>query len=120
MITSSNVLDVLSAYSDLEDCNNSLLLAESEKALSWVTARLKDGIDENNALIAHTAAAIAHYNLFIKRLSDTDRLDSYKAGDMTVKRNLKAELQLEQTLKESALADAAEILKDGGFFCIGN
>ncbi len=120
MPTAGDVYAVLITYGDTEGFSRELLTAESEKGLAWVKKRLKEGVCESDPLIAETAAAIAHWFFFIKKLSDTDKYGTYKAGDLTVSRDLQKELKLEKTARDEALAAAAEILKDGGFYFSGH
>lgn len=120
MASVSDVNEILSTYSDMMEYSSNQLYVACESALSWVTERLKDGIDDNHPLIARTAAAIAHYNMFFLKLTESDKYESYKAGDMTIKRNLQRELQTERELRDSAIAAASSILTDGGFLFLGN
>lgn len=92
------------------------VLAECDRALQDVLARCKEGVSEDSPLIAVTAAAIARYQLFLRAMSDADRFETFKAGDLSVTRDSQKELELERLILEQALARAAEILTDRGFF----
>ncbi|MBR3554054.1 MAG: hypothetical protein IKN72_11815 [Clostridia bacterium] len=92
------------------------VLSECDRALQDVIARCKPDVSEDTPLIAVTAAAIARYHLFLLTISDADRFDSFKAGDLSVTRDSQKELALERLLLEEALTRAAEILTDRGFF----
>ncbi len=119
MASVSDVKEILLTYSDMTEFSSSQLDVACESALDWVTERLKDGTDKSNPLIERTAAAIAHYNMFFLKLTESDKYESYKAGDMTVRRNLQKELQTEKELRDTALAAASSILKDERFCFVG-
>lgn len=119
MITVSDVYSALCAYETSKEHTGEELFPCCERGLAWVKARLKDGTDENDPLITQTAAAIADFYFFIRRFSDTDSYESYKAGDMTVKRNPEKEMRLAIEKRALAIAEASSILKDGGFYCCG-
>ena len=78
--------------------------------------RWKPQVSEDDPLVAQTAAALARFALFTQQVGDADRFSSFKAGDLTVTKDRKAELAFETQLRDEALAAAACILKDGGFF----
>lgn len=116
----SDVLACLTEYADMESYTSQQLQSCCERGLLWVTEHLRPGTDENNPLIITTAAALAHYFFFLTRLTETDKYESYTAGDMTVRRNLEKEMCLETRIKDEAIAAASSILTDGGFFFCGN
>ena len=118
MITVSDVIGALSLYSDTKDCSAEKLTAFATAGLDYVKSRLKDTADENSPLIIETAAAVAHYHFFLGAISSSDRYESYKAGDMTVRRNISKEFQIEKEVMLNALCEAAEILTDKGFCVI--
>lgn len=118
MITVSDVYSVLCTYESSKGFSSEELLPCCERGLQWVRARLREGTDENDPLIAVTAAAVADYYFFIQRLSDIDTYESYKVGDMTIKRNPEKEMKLAMERRALAIAEAGSILKDGGFYCV--
>lgn len=91
------------------------LLNSSCRALEKVKRNLKDGVDENNPMILETAAALARFELFCLSLGETERFSSYKAGDVTIQKNFEKEFEFEKALRDEALANAVDILQDGGF-----
>ena len=95
---------------------DAIVLQECDRALQDVNARRRADVSENAPLVAQTAAALARYSLFLQSMSDADRFDSFKAGDLTVTRDSQKELSLERLILQEALARAAEILTDRGFF----
>ncbi len=115
----SDVLTCLKNYADMDSYTPEQLMPSCERGLLWVLGHLKSGTDKNHPLIIHTAAAIAHYYFFLSRMSETDKFESYTAGDMTVRRNLEKEMSFESRSRDEAIAAASSILVDGGFFFRG-
>ncbi len=118
MISVSDVYGVLCTYETSKGISSEELLPCCKRGLEWVKNRLRDDADENDPLITMTAAAIADFYFFIKRLSDIDSYESYKVGDMTIKRNPEKEMKLALEKRAFAIAEAGSILKDGGFYCV--
>ncbi len=118
MISAVDVCNALKSYSDTEGFSESQLSSFAEAGLSFVKGRLREGVDENHPLILRTATVVAHYNFFLGTISSSDRYESYKAGDMTVRRNISKEFQIEKEVMLNALCEAAEILTDKGFCVI--
>lgn len=118
MISAADVSNALKSYSDTEGFSESQLSSFAEAGLSFVKGRLREGVDENHPLILRTATVVAHYNFFLGTISSSDRYESYKAGDMTVRRNISKEFQIEKEVMLNALCEAAEILTDKGFCVI--
>lgn len=119
MIQTSDVLTELMNYADIEGYSESQLCPSCERGLLWVQNKLREGVDEDNVLITHTAAALAHFFFFLCRLAEPDKYATYKAGDMSVSRNIEKEFEFEKNLRKEAIAAASEILKDGGFCFLG-
>ena len=115
MVSVTDVYNALKNYSDTEGVSESQINSFAEAGLSFVKGRLKEDTDENNPLILRTATVIAHYNFFLGTLSSSDRYESYKAGDMTIRRNISKEFQIEKEVLMNTLCEAAEILTDKGF-----
>ena len=118
MISAADVCNALKNYSDTEGFSESQLSSFAEAGLSFVKGRLREGVDENHPLILRTATVVAHYNFFLGTISSSDRYESYKAGDMTVRRSISKEFQIEKEVMLNALCEAAEILTDKGFCVI--
>ncbi len=119
MITSSDVLTQLSCNYDTSGYPEEELLSCCEAGLSWVNSRLKTNTSKDDPLIAQTAAAIAHYHFFVRTLTEPDKYESYKVGDITVNADPSKALEREKQIRDNAIADAASILVDGGFYCCG-
>lgn len=119
MITASDVLITLCSNYDTSGYPQDELLDCCQAGLSWVRERLKKGVPDTNALITQTAAAIAHYHFFIRTLTEPEKYESYRVGDITVNCDPSKALEREILLRDRAVAEAASILTDGGFYCCG-
>lgn len=120
MISATDVYTALCNYSDTSDYTQEELLPSCKDGLNWVIRRLRNGVDEADPLILETAVVIAHYYFFIKRLTEPDKYENYKVGDITIKQSVQKQYELEKELRQSAIANAASILKDGGFYFCGS
>ena len=112
----TQVLAILRDNRLFDETDEGVLLRACVRALGFVKDRLRDDADESDPRIAVTAAALARYRLFFDMLESGERFSSYKAGDITIQRDLKAEVAAEKALRDEALTQAAPILRDGGFF----
>ena len=119
MYTADNLLLALREYIELYSFSNDQLLPSCKKGLNWVYARLRSGVDEDDPLILSTAVSLAHFFFYAFRLSDPDKYESYKVGDVTVRKDALKLLQIEKEMRDQAIADAAPILKDCEFYCRG-
>lgn len=119
MITANDVLTVLRSNYDTSDYPLEELLGFCDTGLKWVLQRLRPGVSGDNPLITRTAASIARFQLFTKALSEPEKYKSYRVGDITVTNNPSEALKREGLLRDLAIAEAATILIDGGFFCSG-
>ena len=112
----TQVLAILRDNRLFDETDEGVLLRACVRALGETKERLRDGVDESDPRVAQTAAALARYALFCAMLDSGERFSSYRAGDITIQRDLKAEFAAEQALRDEALTQAAPILRDGGFF----
>lgn len=119
MITANDVLTVLRSNYDTADYPLEDLLSCCDTGLDWVLRHLRSGVAPDNPLITRTAAAVAHFHFFIRTLSEPEKYESYRVGDLSVTNNPSKALERETHLRDFAIADAASILIDGGFFCSG-
>ena len=119
MITADDVLTTLCSNYDTSGYPQEDLLSCCETGLNWVKGRLKKGVSESNPLIKQTAAAVAHFHFFIRTLTEPEKYESYRVGDITVNSDPSKDLERERMIRDNALADAASILVDGGFYCSG-
>lgn len=119
MITADDVLSVLSSNYDTSDYPIDTLYPFCSIGLDWVLCRLKSGVAADNPLIATTAAAIARFHFSTQVLSEPDKYESYRVGDISITNNPSKAYEREKQLRDYAVAQAAPILTDGGFFCCG-
>lgn len=119
MITVNDVYAALCTYESAKGLTGEELFPCCSQGLDWVKANLRDSADENDPLITETAAALADFYLFLKKQSETDAYESYKVGDMTIRRNIEKELSIAEKKRDMAIARAHSILNDGGFYCCG-
>jgi len=116
MIEAAEVYAVLKENPEFSDAEASQLMLQCQAGVDKVKRNLKDGVNEDDPLIGKTAAAMARYYFFLSCVGGTQKYSSYKVGDLTVQRDFEKEFELENRLMQQAIADAAEILKDGGFY----
>ena len=86
------------------------------RVLESLRPRLREDAEETDVRLLRLAAALARFELFSLLLGESERFASYKAGDITIQKDIQKELRFEQQLRDEALAAAAPILKDGGFY----
>lgn len=103
-----------------EDMSQKDIMPACETAVLWLKRHIKDGADGDSPLACKTAAAMARFYIFVSLMGKNDSYGSFKVGDVTVKRDLQKEYEIEKELRTQALCDAAEILKDGGFYFAAN
>jgi hypothetical protein len=119
MITANDVLTVLRSNYDTVDYPDEELLSCCDVGLKWVNARLRSDAADDDPLITHTAAAVAHYHFFVRTLCEPEKYETYRVGDITININPSKALERETLLRDTAIAEAASILVDGGFYCRG-
>ncbi|MBQ7860797.1 MAG: hypothetical protein IJ349_01165 [Clostridia bacterium] len=119
MITANDVLTVLRSNYDTVDYPDEELLSCCDIGLRWVNARLRSDTADDEPLIARTAAAVAHYHFFVRTLCEPEKYETYRVGDITINNNPSKALERETLLRDTAIAEAASILVDGGFYCRG-
>ena len=120
MINVSDVYAALCSYESVKGFTSQELLPCCSQGLSWVMANLRSTADEDDPLIVSTAAALADFYFFLKRQGESEAYESYKVGDMTVRRNAEKELDLAERKRDLAIARASSILTDGGFYFSGH
>lgn len=120
MITANDVLTVLCSNYDTADYPHEELLSCCKLGLSFVQERLKPGVAADNPLIAETAAAVAHYHFFVRTLTEPEKYESYRVGDLSITNDPTKALQREMIIRDDAILRAHSILQDGGFACYAN
>lgn len=112
----TQVLAVLRDNRLFDETDEDVLLRAAVRALGEVKERMRPDADKSDPRVAITAAALARFRLFSELTENGERFASFKAGDITVSRDLRAEYETERALRDEALAAAAPLLRDGGFF----
>ena len=102
------------------DLTRDELLPFCKRATDWLLRNIKEDADTNSPLALRVAEGAARYYAFTSRIGTTESYGSFKVGDMTLKRDIKNEIEIERRLYEEALCEGAKILKDGGFFFAAN
>ncbi len=119
MVTATDVYELLSKQPVVESVSEELISACCEQGVNYVYSHLKENAEADEYLILVTAVAMAEFYLSGKKYSETDIYDTYSAGDLTFRRNCEREMKVAKEKMILALSDASEILKDGGFYCVG-
>ena len=57
--------------------------------------------------------------LCVRRAGNSDGVESFKAGDITVKKGADSSLKFAASVRDAALAELTPLLSDDGFFCCG-
>lgn len=112
----TQVLAILRDNRLFDETDEDVLLRAAVRALGEVKQRLRPEADESDPRVALTAAALARFRLFSELSESGERFASFRAGDVAVHRDLRAEFETERALRDEALAAAAPLLRDGGFF----
>ena len=111
MITQWSVLSLLKQLTDIGEEEEKLCLGIALSSLERVQSRLRADADINDVRIAQAAAGLAYYALCVRRAGNSDGVESFKAGDITVK--------FAASVRDAALAELTPLLSDDGFFCCG-
>ena len=62
---------------------------------------------------------VQYYALCVRRAGNSDGVESFKAGDITVKKGADSSLKFAASVRDAALAELTPLLSDDGFFCCG-
>lgn len=92
MITQWSVLSLLKQLTDIGEEEEKLCLGIALSSLERVQSRLRADADMDDVRIAQAAAGLAYYALCVRRAGNSDGVESFKAGDITVKRARTAHL----------------------------
>lgn len=120
MIKPNKVCEELVSLGAYNDYTAETLLPFCTQAVNWLARHIKEDADSNGDLALRTAMAMARFYIFVNSLSATESYGNFKLGDMTLKRDIQKEYEIEKELRYRALCEAAEILKDGGFYFASN
>ncbi len=116
MITNEKVYNMLCLQPIVKDVSQELVLSCCEYAVKYIEAQLRSDVNADEYLLLVTATAVAEHRLFTQKYSEIDTYDTYSMGDITFRRNCERELKVATEKLKLALAQAASILKDGGFY----
>lgn len=116
LIEAIDICAVLKENAAFDSLQPEAMLPVCGRVLRALTPRLREDADPDDVRLLRLAAALARFELFSLLLSESERFSSYKAGDITIQKDLQKELKFEQQLRDEALAAAAPILRDGGFY----
>ena len=103
----------------VSSADEGLVKACIEEAVAWVTPRLRDDADDESPQVMSIITALSEFYLFLRSTEEIDGYDTYSVGDLTFRRNCERELRAAKEKRDTAIADACVILKDGGFYCYG-
>ena len=104
MITQWSVLSLLRQLTDIGEDEEKVCLGIALSSLERVQSRLR---------------ADADMDLCVRRAGNSDGVESFKAGDITVKKDADSSLKFAASVRDSALAELTPLLSDDGFFCCG-
>ena len=116
MIEAIDICAVLKENAAFDSLSPEAMLPVCGRVLRALQPRLRENVEPDDVRLLRLAAALARFELFGLLLSETERFSGYKAGDITIQKDLQKELKFEQLLRDEALAEAAPLLRDGGFY----
>ncbi|MDD6021683.1 MAG: hypothetical protein ACI4GA_07860 [Acutalibacteraceae bacterium] len=91
------------------------ILSLCDSALDWVMRKKLPEISDDDSRIPYAAAAVAYYNYALSRLTDSNDPRNFKAGDVSVKKDIREDLLVAEKLKASRLAEVSDIFTDTQF-----
>ncbi|NMP37114.1 MAG: hypothetical protein GX051_03170 [Clostridiales bacterium] len=115
MISSQSVFERLRQITALDSEGAAEALPLCALAALGISERTRDGADDCDERLINAAAACAFYKLMLLRAVKSDSPDSFKAGDITVKKASDANVRLAQSLMDNMMLEAAPLLRDSGF-----
>ncbi|NLA77812.1 MAG: hypothetical protein GX851_08320 [Clostridiales bacterium] len=115
MISSHSVLERLRQLTALDSEGAAEALPLCALAAIGISERARVDADLNDERLLNAAAACAFNNLTLLRTVKADDPESFKAGDITVKKNCDSNVRLASKLMESMMLEAAPLLKDTAF-----
>lgn len=118
MIELNDVYDALSSRHDVKGFAYEDIFYCAKTGYNFLKTNLKEGAD-NDTLALEVAVAVAHYNFFLQTLTEPEKFESYRAGDITINADPTKALLREKAVRDDIIAAASSILKDGGFYCCG-
>ena len=116
-MTEWNVLSDLCAVTQLNAAERAAVLPLCRCALERLQSQLRPDADPEDRRIARAAAADAHYDWTLRRLSQEESVTSFKAGDVTISRSADAALEIASRLRSEARLAVLPLLRDPYFLC---
>ncbi len=92
-----------------------LLLMICSSAVKEIRGKIKNKECLNDERLTAAAAGLAYYMLTLLRCGSSDNMDSFKAGDVSVTRNVKTSIELAAQVRDSYMELASDLLCDSGF-----
>lgn len=108
-----DLCNFIALHDDAYEDEREKLLSSCKRAVIWLSKNLRSDADGDSEEAFLAAAAVAKFNHFCEGLSQAK---SFKAGDITVNRDIGAEYQAQTVILENTLAQFSDILEDGGFY----
>lgn len=108
-----DLCNYISLHDDVDEDERAKLLSCCKRAVTWLSKNLRSDADPDSEEAFLAAAAVAKFNFFCDNLGQAK---SFKAGDITVNRDISAEYQAQTVILENTLAQFHDILEDGGFY----
>ncbi len=115
MVSINSVLNRLRQLVTLDEHGAENALPLCGLCLEEIRTKLKKGADEDDLRLAQAAAGLAFYRMTLRNAADGDGAISFKAGDVTVTRSPAASMELAVSVRDEALAQAADLLEDRDF-----
>ncbi len=111
-----NRQQVISVFEELYDAGEfeGQLLPLCDAACIAVEAKLRKNADETDSALLILAAALLNRRI-VSRIADEDAIASFKAGDVTIRKETGERLRNADTDVERALELALPLLRDDGF-----
>lgn len=100
-------------FLDNEGAADALPLCNS--AYEEVIAGLRDDADKADIRVLNAAAAIANYNLKIRKLSEDENITSFKAGDVSIGSNFTSVIGTADRIKTEKLLAVLPLMRDEEF-----
>lgn len=112
MIDKMEVFAYFNSAEDVSESEQNQLMACCERACSFIMPKIKDDIEHNDPRVVSAAAGAAKFFLFCSTMTSGT---SFKAGDVTISRDQSKQYDYQYRLFNLSMAQAADVLKDGGF-----
>ncbi len=112
MLSALDVFNFLSENGEDTAEDSKALMNACKKAVLWLESNLKKDTDPKSEKVLWTVSAMAKYLYFLEKAGE---MKSFKAGDITVSRDIKAELESRKLLLDGMLCACHDVFEDGGF-----